>query len=204
MRKLLFLLIVLFGLIPTASNAQNWGLGFRLGDPSGLTLKKYMRTHAVELSVGRTHLFSRDRYYYDRYDKWYLDQRFNYKEHQLLAHRVSSAIGVQLHYLVHHDDGLTAGLDWYYGFGAQLRMQRFRYDYRYKLEGNNDWFVVYDADVVETDLGLDGVLGVEYKFPDAPVAVFLDGTLFMELIDDPFIFRPQFGIGARYMFNRMK
>jgi hypothetical protein len=105
---------------------------------------------------------------------------------------------------VHHDDGVTAGLDWYYGFGAQLRMQRFRYDYRYKLEGNNEWYVVYDADVVETDLGLDGVLGVEYKFPDAPVALFMDGTLFMEIIDDPFLFRPQFGIGARYMFNRMK
>ncbi len=193
-------ILLTIALLPFAVSAQNWGIGFRLGDPSGLSVKKYNGNKAWELNVGRTHLFNRYDYYYDRYDRWYVDQHFNYKAHELLNYSYSRALGIQLHYLVHKDVKNAAGLRWYYGAGGQLRFMSYRYDYRYKLENGPDWVVVRDQRVVETDFGLDGVIGLEYKIKNAPVSLFLDGTLFMELVDNPFYFTPQFGIGARYTF----
>jgi len=32
------------------------------------------------------------------------------------------------------------------------------------------------------------------------VSIFTDGTLHMELFNDPFVFRSQFGLGARFRF----
>ena len=92
------------------------------------------------------------------------------------------------------------GLQWYWGFGGQVRTQRVSYTYRYKVKNGPDWVVVNDASVQETNLGLDGVLGLEYKFKNAPLAMFLDGTLFMELYDQPFLFSLQGGLGVRYTF----
>ena len=197
MHKLLLVLL----LLPLTTLGQNWGIGFRLGDPSGLSVKKYDGNHAWELNVGRSHLFDRHDRYYDRYDRWYADQHFNYKAHELVNYSYGRALGIQLHYLVQKDVKNATGLGWYYGFGGQLRFQQYRYDYRYKLENGPDWIVVSDQRVAETDLGLDGVIGLEYKFQNAPLNLFVDGTLFMELIDDPFFFQPQFGIGARYVFG---
>ena len=45
-----------------------------------------------------------------------------------------------------------------------------------------------------------GVIGLEYTFSKVPISLFLDGTLFMEIFDDPFLFRPQAGTGARFRF----
>ena len=180
--------------------AQSWGVGIRLGDPSGLSVKKYGQGHAWEFSLGRTHLFSGNGYYNNRYDKWYNGQNFGYKEHQVLGYRSTVPIGLQIHYLIQKPLSDAPGLSWYYGFGGQLRTQRLEYDYRYKVEGGPDWVVVNNEVVTETDLGLDGVIGLEYKFKEAPVAVFVDATLFMELFNDPFMFDGQAGLGVRYTF----
>ncbi|MBK6832505.1 MAG: hypothetical protein IPG92_18020 [Flavobacteriales bacterium] len=51
-----------------------------------------------------------------------------------------------------------------------------------------------------TGSGADGVIGLEYTFSKVPISLFLDGTLFMEIFDDPFLFRPQAGTGARFRF----
>ena len=50
------------------------------------------------------------------------------------------------------------------------------------------------------EVGADGVIGLEYTFVDAPVSIFLDGILFMEIIDDPFDFDFDAAIGIRYVF----
>jgi hypothetical protein len=187
-------------LLPATSMAQNnWGIGVRLGDPSGLTVKKYAKSHAWEFSLGRTHLFTNRNYYNDRYYTWYNGRQFGYKEHQMLSYK-ANALGLQVHYLLHRPMKDAVGLDWYYGFGGQLRMQQVRYDYRYKVENGPDWVVVNDQKVTETDLGIDGVIGLEYKFQDAPVAIFVDATLYMEVVNDPFYFQGQGGLGVRYTF----
>ena len=197
-------LVVLFLLISFPSYGQNWGIGFRLGDPSGLTVKKYSGNHAFELNIGRSHMFAGNDYYYRSYGRWYDGKHFGYKDHEFLDYHGTIPLGLQFHYLVQKNVKSATGLDWYYGIGAQLRWQTYRFDYRYKWDNGNgngdDWIYVHDERVSETDIGVDGVIGLEYKFKDAPVSLFVDGTLFMEVADDPFVFWPQFGLGARFRF----
>jgi len=200
MRIALTTVILVLSLFTGSASAQSWGIGVRLGDPSGLSVKKYGNGHAWEFSLGRTHLFSNSRYYNDRYYNWYNDQNYGYKEHELINYRSSVPIGLQVHYLIQKPVANAAGLHWYFGFGGQLRTQRIDYDYRYKVENGPDWVYVNNESVIETDLGLDGVIGLEYLFADAPVAIFLDATLFMELFNDPFVFDAQGGLGVRYTF----
>ena len=192
--------LLALALVTTTATAQKWGVGFRLGDPSGITVKKYGQGHAWEFSLGRTLLFNGDHYYNSRYAYWYDHQHFDYKEHELIGYRNSTPIGLQVHYLVQKPVKDAGGLSWYYGVGGQLRTQLTSYDYRYKLKGGHDWVIVNNADVRETDVGVDGVIGLEYLFKDAPVALFVDGTLFMEVFNEPFLFDGQGGIGVRYTF----
>jgi hypothetical protein len=61
-----------------SSSNPNLGIGLRLGDPTGLTVKKYLGRNALEFNVGRTYTFSGGARYYDRrfddwYDDWYRD-----------------------------------------------------------------------------------------------------------------------------------
>lgn len=200
MRIQLIIVVLAILLFTHYASAQSWGLGIRLGDPSGLSIKKYSKGHAWEFSLGRTHLFSNRGYYNDRYDNWYNDQHYGHKAHEFIAYRSTVPIGLQVHYLIQKPFADAAGLGWYFGFGGQLRTQRIEYDYRYKVENGPDWVYVTNEAVTETDLGVDGVIGLEYLFPEAPIAIFLDATLFMELFNDPFVFNAQGGAGVRYTF----
>jgi hypothetical protein len=184
---------------------NNWGVGVRLGDPSGISIKKYTQNNAIELNVGRTHLTGRDRWYDNRFDDWYKDKKFGHKDFQYNGYKASTPIGVQLHYLFRKSINNVAeesvrGLEWYYGIGGQFRYQTYSYDYRYKLDGDPNWYYNTGDRVADIDIGIDGVLGLEYTFDEAPISIFLDATLFMEVVDDPFYFWLQGGIGVRYNF----
>ena len=207
MKQFLFFVLGLF-LIVQVSTAQSqksdWGIGLRLGDPTGITLKRYMGGTAFEFSLGRTHYFNGN-YYNNNFNDWYLDQNYNYTDIQYLGVQASQPIGFQAHYLIHNkiskigDESVT-GLDWYYGFGGQIRSQSYEYDYRYRVNGDNNWYVARGERVTNVDLGADAVIGLEYTFPDVPVSIFGDAVLFLELIDNPFSFWFQGGIGGRYRF----
>jgi hypothetical protein len=196
-------LFLLAGASPAQS--QNWGIGLRLGDPSGLTLKKYMAGKALELSIGRTHFWYGKGWYDKKFYKWYDDRKFGYKDLQYNGYKASAALAVQVHYLIQKPFGgkaakSAAGLEGYYGLGGQMRFRNYYYDYRYKPEGSNAWVYVPEERVVDFDLGVDAVGGLEYTFRNTPASLFTDLTLFMEVVDDPFVFWWQFGLGARYRF----
>lgn len=197
------ILIILITSINTYG--QDWGVGIRLGDPSGVTLKKYMEGSAFELSIGRTHLFANTDYYNEQFDDWYVDNKFNYTDFQYIGYDASTPIGIQFHYLIQKEisrigDERVSGLEWYYGFGGQVGFRSYTYDYRYKLESTADWFYAIGDEVTDLDIGVDGVIGLEYTFKDAPISLFTDVTLFMEVFDNPFLFWFQGGVGGRYRF----
>ena len=187
------------------SEDGSWGIGIRLGDPSGITLKKYLHDgKALELSIGRTHFFQNDKYYDDEFGDWYSEQKYNYKKFDYVGFQSSTPIGIQLHYLSHKsllDDDFD-GLTWYWGLGAQARFQSFTYSYRYKLynDKEEDWYYSTAETETNIDVGVDGCIGLEFTLPDVPVAIFLDATILMEIIDAPFMFWTQGGLGARYNF----
>jgi hypothetical protein len=202
------LTLALTALTIVSTNAQttdNWGIGFRLGDPSGITVKRYMGKRALEINLGRTRMWYRRGWYDNRFDKWYTGKKYGYSEVKYVGYNASVPLSLQVHLLFHNDlnkIGSTepSGLDWYYGVGGQIRAQNYYYDYQYKLDGNNEWYVARGERVTDLDLGVDGVLGLEYRFAKAPISMFVDATLFMEVADDPFVFWGQGGVGARYNF----
>ncbi len=142
-------------LLPLGSLAQdaNWGIGLRLGNPTGLSAKKYLgASNGLELAFG-TNLEGNG--------------------FELLGH-----------YLFHFPIKKYEGLDWYYGFGLQIRQKR------YKLSDN----------VEESDFGGDLVLGVEHHFQNVPLTIFMDAVLFVELLNNPFSIAIDGGLGIRYNF----
>ena len=199
MRNILLLSLSL--LLCFAANAQK-GIGVRLGDPSGVTFKTYNGDKALEFSIGRTSLFRGKGRYNDNFSKWYTDATFGYTDYRLIDSKVSTPIGMHVHYLIHSDWFASEfdGLQWYYGFGGQFRFQSYRHKYQYKIKGDPSWHTAETEKFTDIDLGADGVLGAEYEFEDVPIRVFVDLTLFMEVVDNPFFFWFQAGIGGRYMF----
>lgn len=196
-----FFLLLLSG----SAMTQNWGVGLRLGDPSGITVKKYLGGSALELSVGRSHLFYNRGFYGNNFDKWYQKKNYNHFDYQYVGYRRFTPVAIQLHYLIQKDLGESlntdlGGLEWYFGFGGQLRFQSYYYDYRYKVNGTSGWVFVEGERITDIDLGVDGVLGLEYTLEEVPISFFLDATLFVELIDNPFLFWGQAGFGVRYRF----
>ncbi len=147
------LLLLLLSKSEIYGQSGAWGLGLRIGNPTGITAKKYLgASNALEVALGTN---------------------YNSGGFELLAH-----------YLFHFPVSNAPGLDWYYGFGGQVQTHD-------RKEGNRD---------DDFEMGADGVIGLEYVFPNAPVSVFLDGILFLEIVDDPFDFDLDAGIGVRYNF----
>ncbi|MBR9860067.1 hypothetical protein GYB22_04845 [bacterium] len=203
MNRITILLLVIT-LFSADSLAQNWGVGLRAGDPTGLTVKKYMGDNALELNVGRTYWWYGPGWYNRRFDYWYEGKKFGYDDFQYRGYRVEAPVAIQLHYLWQRDIGSiagmsTPGLSWYYGLGGQFRTQTLYYSYRYKLDGP-DWRYVEAEKVTDLDIGVDATIGLEYTFDKIPVSVFADGTLFIEIIDRPFYIWGQGGSGFRINF----
>lgn len=185
---------------------NNLGVGLRFGDPTGITLKKYMGKNALEFNLGRSYgWYGRGRYYTNHFNTWYSNKKYAYADYQYLGYNTPLPLTLQGHYLWHNNfnkigNGKLNGLTWYFGTGAQFRYRTFYYEYRYKVSGDPNWYYVDRERVSDIDLGIDGVIGFEYTFKQVPLSVFLDMNLFMELVNEPFWFDVQGGTGLRYNF----
>jgi hypothetical protein len=106
----------------------NWGIGLRLGEPSGITLKRYMGANAWDLTVGSP-TYGRGGY-------------------------AAGGLSVMFNYLWHNDFQGADGLQWYYGLGGNLHSRRYLvydarrarvYDTRFALGVDGaiglEWFI---------------------------------------------------------------
>lgn len=89
------------------------------------------------------------------------------------------------------------GLRWYYGLGGHLAVYGDDFD-----ERGPSW---YRHGHHFTDgglgLGVDGILGLEYKIPNAPIAVSIDLKPYLEIVTDGgAFFSPDPGIGIKVAF----
>lgn len=192
------LLLFAFGILSTTSvvaQQKNWGIGVRFGDPLGLSIKKYLpRQKALEFNIGRTlgYNYSNAFYRNNKYDRDF----YNYEWHQ-----PRSSVSLQGRYLVHKNLRMSEvpGLEWYYGGGAQLRFFSVDYRYEYYNAFDRKWRTRTER-VTQTDIGLDGIIGLEYSWREVPITVFAEVNLFLEILDDPFLPFFQGGVGARYYF----
>lgn len=194
MCKEVFLLsIALF--LTVESFAQRQAFGLRVGDPVGITYKRYTQTNkSIEFIFGTASPNWRHNYYENSFSKYSEYDGYAYRSHKL-----SNPVYLQGRYLLHYHipvDGMEGKLEWYWGLGAMLKFCKVEYRYS---DGPPDNSV--ESDTRNTiDFGPDGIGGVEYTFEDIPLNVFGEVSLLIELADRPLT--PQlFGaVGARFIF----
>lgn len=95
-------------------------------------------------------------------------------------------------YELHQTALNVAQLKLYYGFGGHLGSVGSGYYKRF----NGDDQLYTDSHIL---LGADAVLGLEYKLPEAPIAISLDLNPRLELATGPF-FDLAPGLGLKYTF----
>jgi hypothetical protein len=138
--------------------SYNTGIGVRLGGlTSGLTVKHFTNpSTALEGILG-------------------------------FGHRSFVITGL---YEKHRDISSAPGLKWLYGLGAHVGF--FRYDgYYYRVHYDHHghdgyvYYVEYPGETA-TVAGIDFILGLDYKFNDAPFNVGLDIKPFFDFFDGPY------------------
>ncbi|MFL5727866.1 MAG: hypothetical protein ACJ75J_00145, partial [Cytophagaceae bacterium] len=107
------------------SSSYNWGVGIKLGNPNGISVKKYVGNKAFELIVGRPYYWGYNYNYTFAHDGRFKDKGFYYSNHE----GFSNPLSIQFRYLVHNNFSDIQGLKWYYGLGAQLRTVSYYYNY---------------------------------------------------------------------------
>ena len=190
-----FLIFSLGLFISFVSYGQRQAFGLRLGDPIGLTYKRYTQTNkAIEFIFGTASPNWRHNYYENSFSKYSKYDGYSYRSHKL-----NNPVYLQGRYLLHYHiptDGMEGKLEWYWGVGAMLKVCKVEYRY---ADGPPDNGIKHDKRT-SIDFGPDGILGVEYKFEDTPLNVFGEVSMLLELADRPLT--PQlFGaVGARFIF----
>jgi hypothetical protein len=190
---LAFLAFCLFLFVSSEISAQHQGIGLRLGEPLGITYKRYLPANrAVEFVLGTAPNGWSSNYYSNSFE----DRYDNYDE---VNHDVNSVLYLQGKYLFHNPisaEGIDGKFTWYWGPGILLKSARVEYHYRDELRIDNR---VYQKDRTDFDFGPELVGGLEYTFEDAPISVFGELELLLELTDRTTI-RLLGGVGARFNF----
>lgn len=86
-------------------------------------------------------------------------------------------------YEIHNPINNADGLRWYYGFGGTLG------SINYKPTDENDLL-----------LGIDGVIGLDYKFKGAPINLALDWKPTLEVVPDTNFDAEGLGLSLRFTF----
>lgn len=149
------------------------GIGLRAGGPSGVTIKHFFKGPvAVEGIIGTN-----------------LNRR-----------------GINLTVLLekHGPAFQSRGLQWYYGLGGHINSYNGPdyYDWYYDKKGRPRYY--YGRADYYNDrfwgLGIDGIIGLEYLFPDLPFTLGLDAKPFAELARRDAFFGLEGALSLRYAF----
>ncbi|WP_051295866.1 hypothetical protein [Eisenibacter elegans] len=156
--RTLLLLVGLLALFPLATQAQskNIAVGLRLGEPTGINVKKYLSNgNALDFVLGG------NGYGYHRGRRYWRDE-YEYRPGLVLM----------VNYLWQNQISGVDGLEWYAGVGGQVGSRRYwnRRERREYQTGN---------------LGLTGMIGIEYFIPSTPISLGLDLGPYIELTPAP-------------------
>jgi hypothetical protein len=79
-------------------------------------------------------------------------------------------------YELHNPAFNANGLSWYFGAGGHVALSNRRDNYDWYRFGQRRYYIENG----EAGLGIDGIIGLEYKIPQAPIAFSLDLKPFIE------------------------
>lgn len=178
--------------------AQHQAIGLRLGEPTGLSFKKYLTnsSHALEVGLGWVHASSRSRYYEKSFER---DNRFN--SYSYIDHAVQNSLYVQARYINQYPFSipeLNGSFDWYWGVG--LLLKTVRVNYLYTKETDPPVTILFAKTIRDFDLGPELPLGIEYTFEHIPLTLFSEISTFVEVFNRFGIPKLNGAIGLRYNF----
>lgn len=179
MKKLILIGLIFCGLGISESYAQNynnWAVGFRVGEPLGLNVRKYFDAGSknFDLNVGTYGLL------------W--GGHRDYKKSEYYAGHTGMMVQGLFHW--NNQLGSTERLQVYYGFGGQINSRKTA-----PQVSNN---------VPEKHISLGGVgnAGIEYSLPTNDLSVFFDFGLYTEVAPKPLFMAVNSGVGVRLNINR--
>ena len=193
MKRVLVIVFLLWGTGNVI--AQKQGVGLRIGNPLGITYKRYLpNDRAFEFGLGTASPGWNANYYKNSFKDY--DQ---YENDEYRSHDVNSTVYLQGRYLFQYNipiEGMVGKLDWYWGVGALLKFANVNFTYQ---NGDSPSNTVHDART-DIDFGPEGIAGMEYTFDDVPITVFGEVSLMLEFADRPLTFRSFGAAGARFNF----
>lgn len=185
-------IVILFLTTATLAFGQNQGLGLRVGNPLGLTYKRYLpNDRAFEFIFGTAPGGWNKNYYKNSFHDRYENAEYR-------SHSVSSTVYFQGRYLFQYNipvEGMVGKLDWYWGAGALLKFANVKYTFRDNDAGPNSTDKRTDI-----DFGPEAIGGMEYTFDDIPLTLFGEVSVLLEFADRPLTFRAFAAAGARFNF----
>ncbi|MDQ3534362.1 MAG: hypothetical protein M3421_01895 [Bacteroidota bacterium] len=169
------------------------GVGLRMGDAMGGTLKFYfLKRFAAEFIVGHARGGINGKFHERTFRESFSETDISYAGHEVL-YSYGFHSRLMMHNLIPRG---FSGLDWYFGFGAQMRMVNGKYDYfsrtvEPKLERKK---------IKTINFGPEAILGVDFAFPRSPFSSFGELGIFVNINDSHQFLLPQGGLGLRYNF----
>ncbi|WP_345027068.1 hypothetical protein [Ravibacter arvi] len=173
MKKLIFTLIGFLSISLAHAQYDNFAVGFKLGEPTGINIRKYFNNiNALDLTVGT-----------------YGGIIGNNRDYRSGKYK-NVGLAVQVHYLWHTPLFNSENLHLYYGFGGQINSRKYYADNRAHLPSPGNY---------EKSLSIGGSLlgGFEYFLPDGRLSIFAEGGTYIEVLQRPFFLSPNVSAGLR-------
>lgn len=192
--KVIFSIVLL--LISVTTRSQHQSLGLRLGEPTGISYKRYITnsSNTIEVGIGWVQRGWNNRYYRKSFRNYSQFDADNY-----VAHTVENNFYVQGRFLKHYPwqvEGIEGDVEWYWGVGVLLKAARVNYRY----EDTNAVPILESDTVTDVDLGPEVPFGMEYTFEDVPLTLFGEISLFIEVMNRSGIPSVNGALGIRYNF----
>lgn len=172
MRKLLLLSVLLLSVSTAFSQSQDWAVGVEVGEPFGVSVRKYGERNALDISVGS-----------------YIGL-FKNKQNYKVSNDDLAAVGIMFNatyvwYVPFFNERMSA----YAGPGVQVNSRRYY--------PNRDVKSVHTTNI---STGPSATLGLEFFFGQKPTSLFVEGGGYLELIPKIFYFNPTLSLGLRHNF----
>ena len=112
-----------------------------------------------------------------------------------------NAVRLTVVYEKHVPFGGVAGLNWYYGGGGHVSIYSEDRIHHWHWDPPEGWHRHDHAHPGSFGIGVDGILGIEYKIPPIPFAVSLDLKPFIEFTSANYVFWSfDPGLGIKFAF----
>lgn len=172
MKKFILSTAFFLSVISADAQVQRWAVGFEVGEPNAVSIRKYGDRNALDVSIGTyIGLFkSKDNYKVSNDDLGGVGVMFN---------------ATYLWYVPFLNDRIIA----YAGPGIQVNSRRYY--------PNRDVKSVYTTNI---STGPSGTVGIEFFFGEKPASLFVEGGGYAELIPKLFYFNPNLSVGLRHNF----